>query len=180
VAEEQKDEEKKEEKKSNPLTMIVIALLAFLVIIIIVVVLFVFSSSDEENSNSNNSNSQSEQQANNNNQPVMTKKDARKLEVGPMFELDTFIVNLLSGDGRRYLKLKVSLEMEDEDMQEELTAKLPLIKDIIIRIASSQTLEDISTNKGKEKLKFLIADEINSNTKDGNIQGIYFTDFVVQ
>lgn len=101
-------------------------------------------------------------------------------EVGIMFPLDLFTVNLLSESGRRYLKVEMNLELEGEELAIELETKKPVLRDTIIRILSSKSLEEISTAKGKETLKEQIVSELNKRTKDGKIKNVYFVDFVVQ
>lgn len=101
-------------------------------------------------------------------------------EVGMMYPLDIFTVNLLSESGRRYLKVELNLEIEGKELALELDAKKPLLRDIIIRLLTSKSLEEISTVKGKEKLKEQIVGEINTRIKDGKILNVYFTDFVIQ
>jgi len=101
-------------------------------------------------------------------------------EVGIMYPLDLFTVNLLSESGRRYLKVELNLEIEGEELAHELDTKKPLLRDIIIRILSSKSLEEISTAKGKETLKEQIVTEINPRIKDGKVMNVYFVDFVVQ
>lgn len=101
-------------------------------------------------------------------------------EVGIMYPLDLFTVNLLSESGRRYLKVELNLEIEGEELAHELDTKKPLLRDIIIRILSSKSLEEISTAKGKETLKEQIVTEINPRIKDGKVKNVYFVDFVVQ
>jgi flagellar FliL protein len=106
--------------------------------------------------------------------------EAATKEVGIMFTLDTFTVNLLSESGRRYLKCQLNLEMEGKELSPELEEKKPVFRDIIIRVLSSKSLEEISTVKGKEKLKEQIVTELNMRLKDGKVKNVYFTDFVVQ
>lgn len=106
--------------------------------------------------------------------------EAVTTEVGIMFPLDTFTVNLLSESGRRYLKCQLNLEMEGKELSPELEEKKPVFRDIIIRVLSSKSLEEISTVKGKEKLKEQIVTELNMRLKDGKVKNVYFTDFVVQ
>jgi flagellar FliL protein len=101
-------------------------------------------------------------------------------EVGLMFPLEPFTVNLLSESGRRYLKVEMNLEMEGEELSPELEEKKPIFRDIIIRQLSSKSLEEISTLKGKEALKEGIVNELNTRLKDGKVKNVYFTDFVVQ
>jgi len=85
-----------------------------------------------------------------------------------------------SEGGRRYLKCEINLELEGEELSPELDTKKPVFRDIIIRILSSKSLEEISTIKGKEKLKEQIVNDLNMRLKDGKVKNVYFTDFVVQ
>lgn len=100
---------------------------------------------------------------------------------GPIFAIpESFVVNLMGQNGRRYAKTSISLEMSAIELQKEVTAKLPLIKDTIIRVLSSKTFEEISTPKGKDKLKEEITQELNAFMLDGYIKSVFFTEFVIQ
>lgn len=100
--------------------------------------------------------------------------------VGPMYPLDQFLVNLLSETGSRYLKMTINIELSSELLTPEIEQKKPLLRDIVIRILSSKTYEDISTTKGKERLKDEIAAKINETLRDGYVKNVFFTDFIVQ
>jgi len=109
-----------------------------------------------------------------------SKKSTDHLAIGPMYPMAQFVVNLLSESGNRFLKVAVDLELSDPKLQPEMDHKKSLIRDIIIRTFSSKTFEEISTLKGKDKLKEEVLDKINENLSDGQVKNIYFTDFVVQ
>ncbi len=109
-----------------------------------------------------------------------SKKSTDHLTIGPMYPMAPFVVNLLSETGNRFLKVAVDLELSDVKAQPEMDHKKSLVRDIIIRTFSSKTFEEISTLKGKDKLKEEVLDKINENLSDGQIKNIYFTDFVVQ
>jgi len=109
-----------------------------------------------------------------------SKKSTDHLTIGPMYPMAPFVVNLLSETGNRFLKVAVDLELSDAKAQPEMDHKKSLVRDIIIRTFSSKTFEEISTLKGKDKLKEEVLDKINENLSDGQIKNIYFTDFVVQ
>jgi flagellar FliL protein len=107
--------------------------------------------------------------------------NTRKLDqIGTLYPLDTFTVNLKSDSGRRYLKVTMSLELEGKELSNELDAKAAVLRDRIIRILSSKTLEEISSKKGKQKVSQQIMDALNAMLSDGEIKGIYFTEFVIQ
>jgi flagellar FliL protein len=104
----------------------------------------------------------------------------RLSEIGILYPLDSFTVNLKSDSGRRYLKTTISLELSGEEVSLELDSKTAVIRDRIIRILTSKTLEEISSKKGKQKVSDQLQDTMNAIISDGEVQGIYFTEFVIQ
>jgi flagellar FliL protein len=109
-----------------------------------------------------------------------SKRSTDYLTVGPMYPMSQFIVNLLSENGSRFLKTSIDLEMDKTELSAELDKKKPLIRDIIIRTLSSKTFEEISTMKGKDRLKDELVSKINDVLTDGQVKNIFFTDFIVQ
>lgn len=91
-----------------------------------------------------------------------------------------FLVNLSDKDILRYLKMTLGVEIPDQRVAEEIKNKTVEIRDAIITLVSAQTSEDLSTTEGKEKLKLLIADSINSFLNSGKVIKVYFVDFVMQ
>ena len=163
-------EENGGEKKSSNLVLIIIIVVLVLVLLVVGVVVAMLAGGDDA-------------PANNSSNPAVKEKQIKSMdamEVGPMFPLDTFTVNLLSDSGRRYLKVQMNLELDDEQLAAELESKTAVVRDVVIRMLSSKTLEEISTAKGKDKLKEQITDQLNLRLRDGNIRNVYFTEFVVQ
>jgi len=102
------------------------------------------------------------------------------ISIGPMYPMDAFIVNLLSESGSRYLKVSLDIELSTNKLAQEMDAKRSVVRDIIIRTLSSKTFEEVSTLKGKERLKDEIVARLNEVLADGHVRNIFFTDFVVQ
>jgi len=110
------------------------------------------------------------------------KEDKKEVEEESMIvPLDPVIVNLSGSGGRRYLKAKINLEARDGDVKKKIEAKSVQIKDRLISILSSKTLEDIEGLEGQESLRREIKDVVDVVLKveDGVLQ-VYFTEFVVQ
>ncbi len=101
-------------------------------------------------------------------------------QIGQMYPMDQFVVNLYSESGSRYLKAALNFELAGEELAAELDAKKPLIRDIIIKALSAKTYEEVSTIKGKENLKDEIVLNVNEVVSDGQINNLFFTDFVIQ
>lgn len=101
-------------------------------------------------------------------------------EMGPIYPLDTFIVNLLGGKGKNYLKAKIELEMDNIKLKEEVDKRLPQVRDGILTLLSSKTHDDIKSLEGKFQLRAEIISLLNQYFKTGKIVNIYFTDLIVQ
>ena len=185
MAEENTEEETAPtEKKSNNMLMIIIIVVLLLIIIGGGVLAFLLMGDEDEGAPVESAAPQAKEQA----APKVQKRsssasysNSRKLgEIGILYPLDTFTVNLKSDAGRRYLKVTMSLELEGEELSLELDNKSPVLRDRIIRILTSKTLEEISSKKGKQKVSDQIMDSLNAMITDGQIKGIYFTEFVIQ
>ena len=182
--EEQTTEEEGKKKSGNMLLIIIIAVLVLILIIGGVVGFLMMNNHDAAAESTHGAKTEAvaeEHKAEGSSEGVASGSEGEALtEVGIMFPLDTFTVNLLSESGRRYLKCEINLEMGGKELSPELEEKKPVFRDIIIRILSSKSLEEISTVKGKEKLKEQIVNDLNMRLKDGKVKNVYFTDFVVQ
>ncbi len=94
--------------------------------------------------------------------------------------LDPFVVNLTDGQGTRYLKAVVQLEMESELLNGEIDNKMPQIRDEIIMLLSSKSFDDLSSTPGKRALKRGMVDSVNKHLSTGKVVNVFFSDFVIQ
>ena len=164
--------EEKEEKKeggSKLLLIVIIVLLLLLLVIGGLVAYFLLSSNPKKN-----------QQQQPTQQQIKKHKVTSLTKMGPIYPLDPFTVNLVSANADRYLKCKIDFELDSPALQKEINKKLPAIRDMIISILSSKSVEEIQTAQGKQKLKDEIKRKINSFLTTGEIRNVYFTEFVIQ
>ncbi len=171
-------EEVVEQKGGSSKVMILITAILFLILLGGGIVAYMMLNGDDEVINDANSVSKAK---------VVAHKGAKSegrsedlTQVGPMYELDKFIVNLASDGGSRYLRVKMNLELSSSEFQAEVDKKKPLVRDIIIRVLSAKSYEEISTIRGKEALKDEIVNELNKVFIDGHIKNVFFTEFVIQ
>ena len=97
-----------------------------------------------------------------------------------VYELDTFLVNLSDPGGRRYLKVNIKLELNDQEVVKEFNRRKFELRDKILMLLSSKRFDDIATLSGKMALKQEIISRLNASLKDGRVEQVYFTDFLVQ
>jgi len=94
--------------------------------------------------------------------------------------LDPFVLNL--SDRGRYLKITIRFEVTDETLQETVKFKTPQLRDAVITLVSSKSLNSISTPEGKFQLKDEVlfrANQIMGMEMD-IFKNVYFTEFVMQ
>ena len=106
-------------------------------------------------------------------------KDENEREfIGKLIPLETFLVNLSGARGRKLVKINMEFEVGGEQVQEEIDKLKPKIRDIVIIILSSKTYEQVSKKEGKESLRSEIRDQVNLFLTKGQINAVYFTEFI--
>ena len=100
--------------------------------------------------------------------------------VKPIFPLKSFIVNLAGENGKRYLKIKMDLEITSEELNDDIRQRIPQIRDGIMMILTSKRYEDVKDTAGKIALRQDIQKQVNVFFKEPCVSNIYFTDFVIQ
>ncbi len=100
--------------------------------------------------------------------------------LGIMFSLDPFIVNLAGSQGKRFLKVAVSLELSAPEVHAEVKENIQKIMDSILVLLSSKNFEDVYSVQGKFKLKDEITIRVNRFLILGHIKEAYFTEFIIQ
>jgi len=113
--------------------------------------------------------------------PVNTQVQTSVTKLGPIYPLAPITVNLKNRAGKDiYLKITLSFELNDKLLANELDAKNAVIRDNIILLLSSKTLEDISSDMGKEDICNEIKNKINPMLSDGKIKNVYILNFLVE
>lgn len=118
-------------------------------------------------------------------QPGATKIEAelpidRPDPVGEIVSLEPFVVNLADPKGKRYLKLKLSLELETLEAAERIPKIAPKLRDIVIMMLTSLAFEEVMTPEGKLRIRDELIERFNRAARPDKIKNIYFSEFVVQ
>jgi|YNPBryulayer2012_1023412.scaffolds.fasta_scaffold01423_4 flagellar FliL protein len=107
-------------------------------------------------------------------------KESKKSEESIYVFEGNFLVNLLDPDNPRYLKLVLGVGFSDRKVESEINKRNVELRDAIIMVASAQTFEELTKPEGKERLKELILDRLNGILTTGQVEKVYFLDFVIQ
>jgi flagellar FliL protein len=107
-------------------------------------------------------------------------EDEETYVIGEMFPLDTFVVNLADGKGKRYLRATMQLELAPEQSLETFEQRLPQIRDVVLTILPTKQFQEIRTIEGKTTLRTEIMNKLNELLNAESVINIYFTEFVIQ
>ncbi len=98
---------------------------------------------------------------------------------GIVVPLPSITVNLADPAGRRYLKIGMEVELND-DVTAQLQQQAPRVRDAIIMLLAGKSYADVATPDGKVLLKGEVAARLNQILGAQRVIRVYFTDFVVQ
>jgi flagellar FliL protein len=110
-------------------------------------------------------------------------KIAEMLEKSAVLPLEPFVVNLADPEAPRYLKIKISLMVDDKTKEKELVENQALqlkIRDVILQSLTAKTSRDLINEDGKNKLRHEIQEKITVYFKEPKLVEVMFTEFVIQ
>jgi flagellar FliL protein len=98
---------------------------------------------------------------------------------GVFTQLEGLVINPSDSQGRRYLLLNIGMET-DEHTVEVLKTQDIVIRDTIVRLLGEHSVAQLSDVSQREALKDTLVYSINELLPEGEIQRLYFTQFVLQ
>jgi flagellar FliL protein len=95
-----------------------------------------------------------------------------------------FVVNFAESNRARFLQVTVEVMTRNPQVEEHIRTHMPVIRNNLVLLLSSQTYEGVSTLEGKEALReealTVIQKILEEETGDPGIEAVYFTSFVMQ
>ena len=94
-----------------------------------------------------------------------------------------FLVTFNVGGRQRYMQISLSVSSRDASALDALDHHMPLIRSRLLKVYPAQEVEQIRTEEGKLALQTQTVEVINqvlSSEEAGEIENIYFTNFVLQ
>ena len=108
---------------------------------------------------------------------------AEVLEKSAVLPLEPFVVNLADTETARYLRIKISLMIDDK-------AKLPTVienqalqlkvRDVILQSLTNKTSQELINEDGKNKLRHEIQEKVAVYFREPKLVDVMFTEFVIQ
>lgn len=108
----------------------------------------------------------------------------------PVFvALEQFTVNLADEGGERFAQIGITLEVADEQVDKQLRALMPSVRNSVLLLLSSKKSEELLTLDGKKRLASQIAagtaaelgwSDANGTDQPNPVAGVHFSHFIVQ
>jgi flagellar FliL protein len=110
-----------------------------------------------------------------------TDSDSSTSEVKTLLHLDSFIINLNSVSGNGYLRIGIDLGLgADLKEGEPQPAHVARVRDTILTVLATRSVEELLTPEGKSKLKDDLLRAIRERIPEIHCHEVYFTEFLVQ
>jgi flagellar FliL protein len=110
-------------------------------------------------------------------------KIAEMLEKSAVIPLEPFVVNLADTDAARYLRIKISLMVDNKARVKELTDNQALqlkVRDVILQSLTAKRAQDLINTEGKNNLRHEIQEKVAMYFREPKLVDVVFTEFVIQ
>jgi flagellar FliL protein len=108
---------------------------------------------------------------------------AEMLEKSAVIPLEPFVVNLADTDAARYLRIKISLMVDDKSKLKEVSENQALqlkVRDIILESLTAKRSQDLINAEGKNNLRHEIQNKVAIYFRAPKLVDVMFTEFVIQ
>ncbi|NOY77212.1 MAG: hypothetical protein GXO76_05015 [Calditrichaeota bacterium] len=99
---------------------------------------------------------------------------------GEIYLVEDVIVNPKNTEGRHFVNVSVGLEEGNKNIGDELKNRDAQIRDTLIDIFVSKTIQEMDDVADKDSLKSEIARRLNRLLGAGAIRHVYFSNFIIQ
>jgi flagellar protein FliL len=96
------------------------------------------------------------------------------------FNIESIVVNPAETGGTRYLSCGISFEMANAEDVKVFESKAAQVKDILITILSSKTVDELADIRQRNQMRRQILAIINRFLAPTQAKAVYLTDFVLQ
>ncbi|MBK6486399.1 MAG: flagellar basal body-associated FliL family protein [Gemmatimonadetes bacterium] len=102
---------------------------------------------------------------------------------GNLHLIDNLVLNPAGSGGSRFLMLAAAIEFAEAAQVEETKNRDSEVRDVVLRVLGSKTVEELSEMSNREAIKAELADSLGTlfkKSKKKAIRRIYFPQFVIQ
>lgn len=97
-----------------------------------------------------------------------------------VYAIKDIVVNPAGTGGQRFLSVSFGFELSSTELATELETREPVVRDALITILSSKTVAQLTDTKHKEIIRYQIKKRVEQLLNTDELEGVYYTDFVLQ
>lgn len=108
---------------------------------------------------------------------------AEKVTSRGLVSFDPFVVNLADPGGSRFIRVTLSLVVDDEKVASKIAdtpVSMKEARSAILELLAEESANGLVTAEGKQALKKAIIDRVSAIFTDAKVTDVYFSEFVVQ
>ena len=110
-------------------------------------------------------------------------KIAEMLEKSAVIPLEPFVVNLADTDAARYLRIKITLMVDDKTKLKDVAENQALqlkVRDVILQSLTAKSSQELINAEGKNNLRHEIQEKVAMYFRAPKLVDVMFTEFVIQ
>ncbi|GAB4337290.1 MAG: hypothetical protein Kow0037_19850 [Calditrichia bacterium] len=107
-----------------------------------------------------------------------SEEDAR--EFGQIFSVDDVIVNPAGSNGMQFVLINFGFEVRTEDDVKLLETRQIQVRDLLLRILSKRTMEQLDGPDDKESLRAEVKEELGKLLPENHLMAVYFSNYIIQ
>lgn len=107
-------------------------------------------------------------------------KGAEPIQYGQFATINDLLINPKDSGGKRFLVLSLGVETKSSDVIAELAEKEIVVRDAILQMLSEHTADELASIDLRESLKTRLIERLNSVLQKGEIDRLYFTQYLLQ
>ncbi len=94
--------------------------------------------------------------------------------------VDNLVLNPANSGGTRFLMVNATFELKDAAADEKLKAHDPEVRDVLLYVLGTKTVEELADVTKRESLKQEILAALKKQFPDAGVSRVYFPQFVIQ
>jgi len=109
-----------------------------------------------------------------------SKQEKEDNKFGIIYSLEDVIVNPAQSKGGQFVLINLALELKTNSDVETIKKKEVLVRDILIRMISGKSIDELDGPEDKEKLRQEILQKIGEVLPKGHLRNVYFSNYLIQ
>ncbi|MBN2804071.1 MAG: flagellar basal body-associated FliL family protein [Deltaproteobacteria bacterium] len=101
-------------------------------------------------------------------------------QLGPLVKMDSFVVNLPTGERGLYMRAAITVELVNDLAVEPFNKWLPIMRNEILMDLSAVKITEQVTVKQKRAIEKELVVNMNKRLNAKLVKGVYFTEFITQ